>query len=310
LNATNGEESWNYDIYGPLESADEVAVFSSASVVNDMIFIGADDDYFYCLDTNTGLLLFKYQTGNDVRSTPSLGYGKVFFGSNDCQIYGFSQFGVKLWNYTTDGAVRSSPAVADGKVYVGSDDGHLYVLDESGGNLLDKFYIGHPIESSPAVDDGKVFVGSDSGDIHAFNGDISPPDIISVDWTPACPTPFVDSAMPREGELVYVQANISDDKSGVDKAMFFYRIDEEDWWNTTMSFNATTSLWTMTIPGQLGGVTVEFFLQAFDNVGNKNTTSMYNYTVKTLVLGDVNGDGKLDALDLFIISKHFGETSL
>ena len=36
-----------------------------------------------------------------------------------------------LWSYQTGGEVYSSPAVADGRVFVGSDDGQVYCLDAS-----------------------------------------------------------------------------------------------------------------------------------------------------------------------------------
>ena len=143
-------------------------MFSSASIASGVVFIGADDGYLYCLDTKTGTVLTKFETGNSVQSTPAIGYGRVFFGSNDSKVRCLSTGGIWLWTYTTGGPVISSPAVADGKVYVGSNDGYLYTLDANTGALLSKFYTGNKVESSPAVADGMVFVGSDNGKIHAF----------------------------------------------------------------------------------------------------------------------------------------------
>lgn len=183
LNATDGKQVWNRDIW-PLQGSQGPEVFSSASIVNGMAFIGADDDYLYSLDTKTGAVLTKFKTGGEVQSTPAFGPSKVYFGSNDSKVYCLSHTGVWLWNYTTGGPVLSSPAVADGKVYFGSDDGYFYALDANTGTFLSKFYTGNKVKSSPAVADGTVFVGSDNGKIHAFGGQPRIPTKIQLSLNP------------------------------------------------------------------------------------------------------------------------------
>ena len=73
-----------------------------------------------------------------------------------------------LWSYETGSAVYSSPAVADGKVFVGSSDCIIYCLDEDTGNLIWSYETGSAVYSSPAVADGKGFVGSYDGKIYCF----------------------------------------------------------------------------------------------------------------------------------------------
>ena len=73
-----------------------------------------------------------------------------------------------LWSYQTGFNVRSSPAVADGKVFVGSSDNKVYCLDASDGSLIWTYQTGGDVRSSPAVADGKVFVGSRDDKIYCF----------------------------------------------------------------------------------------------------------------------------------------------
>ena len=55
--------------------------------------------------------------------------GIVYVGSNDRHIYALeASGGALIWRYETGDQVDSSPLVADGIVYVGSRDQHAYAL--------------------------------------------------------------------------------------------------------------------------------------------------------------------------------------
>ena len=47
--------------------------------------------------------------------------------------------GALRWSFFTEGPVRFAPVVRDGKVYFGSDDGNVYGLKATGGELLWKY---------------------------------------------------------------------------------------------------------------------------------------------------------------------------
>jgi hypothetical protein len=119
-------------------------------------------------------VLWEFETGGDVDSSPAIGSdGTVYVGSDDNNLYAINgKSGVKLWEFETEGRVTSSPAIgSDGTVYVGSDDGKLYAINGKRWVKLWEFETGGPVLSSPAIgSDGTVYVGSVDKKLYAING--------------------------------------------------------------------------------------------------------------------------------------------
>ena len=121
---------------------------------------------------DTNVLLWSYETGDIIYSSPAVANGKVFVGSYDNKIYCLDvDTGKLIWSYLTGGDVRSSPAVANRKVFVGSYDGKIYCLDEDTGELIWSYQTGDWVQSSPALANGKVFVGSFDNKIYCLDED-------------------------------------------------------------------------------------------------------------------------------------------
>jgi len=51
--------------------------------------VGSDDNNVYCLNAATGALVWNYETGNSVYSSPAVVNGVVYIGSHDANIYAF-----------------------------------------------------------------------------------------------------------------------------------------------------------------------------------------------------------------------------
>jgi len=131
--------------------------------------------------------------------------------------------------------------------------------------------------------------------------------IHAVNYVPTCPYPFVNSSVPRQGEPVYVEANITG-LTEYGKVLISYRSSGSPWWNTTLTYNTTSTLWETVIPGQAGNATVEFFIRAFNDVRSIETSPFYSFAVKSLFAGDINGDGKVNILDAIVLAGNFGKT--
>lgn len=111
-------------------------------------------------------------------SSPAVAQGKVFFGAGDGGVYAVdAQSGVLQWKFSTGNVVHASPAVADGTVYIGSWDGNLYALDADSGKPKWVFKAGQDpaihnqvgFQSSPAVVDGVVYVGCRDAHVYAID---------------------------------------------------------------------------------------------------------------------------------------------
>ena len=76
---------------------------------------------------------------------------------------GFESSPRLLWRFQTGGNVDSSPAVVDGVVYIGSGDEYVYALDAATGKQDWRFQTGGYVLSPPAVMDGVVYIGSSGG---------------------------------------------------------------------------------------------------------------------------------------------------
>jgi len=69
----------------------------------------------------TPALRWKFQTGGGITSSPAVAYGRIYFGSNDGNLYALNLEGVLLWKFSTPSPIRTTPAVgSDGTIYVGS----------------------------------------------------------------------------------------------------------------------------------------------------------------------------------------------
>jgi PKD repeat protein len=100
-------------------------------------------------------------------------------------------------------------------------------------------------------------------------GDFVPPVISNVVHVPNPPYPY---------QPVTVSAKVTEpaDASGVKNVTLWYT-ETGTWTFTTMTLHE--GLWTADIPGQGGGLQVNFFVEAFDNAENNAKTSIFSYTV-------------------------------
>ena len=85
-------------------------------------------------------LLWKFETGDEVKSSPAIVDDMVYVGSADANMYAINlEDGEEAWKYQTPDMIESAPCVVDGSVYVGCADGFLYALEAKTGAFRWKY---------------------------------------------------------------------------------------------------------------------------------------------------------------------------
>jgi parallel beta-helix repeat protein len=177
VNATNGSLIWSYKI-------SLTSTWASPTVDEERVFIPFLDGNLYCLDENTGTLLWNRTISGPIWkydvmvSSPAVAYGIVHVGATEWRegrvlsyLYGINATtGEIVWTFQTNDEIYFSPAIADGKVYFGSStygaesEDYYYALNAMTGEVVWKYQLTAPDEGfvgmGSAIADGVLYVGT------------------------------------------------------------------------------------------------------------------------------------------------------
>jgi outer membrane protein assembly factor BamB len=196
IDASNGQPRWVYAVeyerkceaknlhgYGPsmqtMPDAWDVYT-SSPAIANGRVYFGSGDGNVYAVDAATGLLQWKFATGDVVHASPAVAGNTVYVGSWDSRFYAIdAESGQQRWVFQAGEdplihnqvGFQSSAAVVDDTVYVGCRDAHVYALDAATGRKRWDYPTSKSwVNGTPAVRDGLVYVGtSDSSRFMALD---------------------------------------------------------------------------------------------------------------------------------------------
>ena len=153
---------------------------SSPAVVGTRVYIAAAQGSFfssggavYCLDANSGNVLWQYSTSVQIFSSPTVAGGRVYVGEGfhqdtDCNLHCLdANNGSVIWDFKTASHVESSPFVSQGKVYFGAGDDGVYCVDALEGKEIWHYPSLH-VDMSPAVWKGKVYFGTGYGEYRIY----------------------------------------------------------------------------------------------------------------------------------------------
>src|ERR1051326_5248149 len=153
---------------------------SSPVVWNGAVYFGSGDTNIYALDAATGVLKWKFKTGDVVHASPAIADGTLFLGSWDSYFYALdAATGHEKWRFKTGEdpnihnqvGIQSSATVMGGIVYFGCRDSNLYAVGANSGKKILAFNNkGSWVIAFPGVRGWKVFFAtSDSGLFHALD---------------------------------------------------------------------------------------------------------------------------------------------
>jgi len=104
--------------------------------------------------------------------------------------------------------------------------------------------------------------------------DNAAPFIDNITWTPA---------QPIVNETVDVSAQVFEVGSGIANVTLWFKIDQGEYESLNMTLQGDR--WTCTILGQNANVTVRFYVECYDNAGNRAATLERSYTVEAAAPG-------------------------
>ena len=121
---------------------------SSPRVFEDKIYVGGKNKYFFCLNKDTGAIIWRYEVKNaglipGIYSRPVFYKNNVYFGSTGSSMiktagYVFAlnaENGKLVWMYKTDSDVYSV-SISNNEIYAICENGIIYRLNALSGKLL------------------------------------------------------------------------------------------------------------------------------------------------------------------------------
>ncbi len=99
----------------------------SPAVEGDRIYIGNQDKFLYCLNKNSGEVVWKYNTGGRVDASPVVVGDRVLVANMRGDLFLLDKkSGTPAWTYELGTPVYANPAVVNNRIYVAGDDGRVY----------------------------------------------------------------------------------------------------------------------------------------------------------------------------------------
>ncbi len=167
VDADDGTQVWSF-----LTSA---AVWASPNIEDGRVYCGAGSN-FYCLNLDTGTMIWTSPLGEFIIATAAVQYQEVYVATSGNTLSGTlylldGRTGQPLWAYQDpEGAgFFSSPAISVRMVVIGSDSGYVHCVERDSGAFQWSYDAGDLVQSSPAIANGFVYVGCDDGTVHCID---------------------------------------------------------------------------------------------------------------------------------------------
>lgn len=164
--------SWKYETNG--------RIYSTPLLKDTVLYIGSIDGYFYSIDARNGSEIWKYNVGDEIRTTAAI-YDSIICFAGGNKLIGLNREGNLLWSFTMyEGEVvnshdayddfNSSPKLVDSIAYIGTEHGWVHGINVRTGDQVFSYQTqGHyTIETTPAIHDGKIYFGDWDGVFHCI----------------------------------------------------------------------------------------------------------------------------------------------
>jgi outer membrane protein assembly factor BamB len=150
----------------------ELGVEPSATLINDRLFVGANDGQFYSISAEDGNILWSFPTRIDVLSEPLLVDGVLYILTGNNALYALdAATGRQIWQYSrqdlTALTIRggSRPVFKNGNIIVGFSDGFLVSLLANSGAVkwerqLSRNKKFRDVDADPVLDGDVLYISA------------------------------------------------------------------------------------------------------------------------------------------------------
>ncbi|XP_075215445.1 aminoadipate-semialdehyde dehydrogenase [Lycorma delicatula] len=135
-------------------------------------YVGCYDKNLYCVDINSGDIIWSFATSGMVKSSPvKTSNSHIVFGSYDHNLYCLcSKTGSQVWCYKGSASFSSVPCVTDSrKIITASLDGTCIALTSDTATLLWSYKLSSPVFASPVIFGHNVIFAQVTGTLYCFN---------------------------------------------------------------------------------------------------------------------------------------------
>lgn len=172
LSLNKKDTIWNYETMGQISASPNSTEFAGRQA----IVFGSYDNYLYCLDTKTGELLNRFESGYYLNGAAALWNEYVVFGGCDSWIRIVDcRTGIPTDSLLVDDYIPASPAIKGDDCYVGDYSGNIYRLSLKNGKIIHyNKVISESSENAsfvsvPAVSEEAVYVFSGDRNLYAID---------------------------------------------------------------------------------------------------------------------------------------------
>lgn len=165
FNKKNGNLVWEKTLNKNKKFKD---IDSSVVVDEDRIYFSGYEDHIYCLDVNSGDLVWKLKAGGYANIRISNNF--LYFPTSDGRLLTLKkESGEKIWEYKTDNGILTEVEFLKNMVLFGESQGGLVFLDQTTGKKLASYFPGKGLLAKPTVDMSINRVFFISGEANLFS---------------------------------------------------------------------------------------------------------------------------------------------
>jgi outer membrane protein assembly factor BamB len=193
FDADTGALIWSHKLDSPVCSSPTLAYGNVYAAGSGDVGGTGEFGSIYCLDAmgsgGATTEKWKHDIGG-AYSSPAVGYGRVYIGSNTGDIYCLDAFGngtggtKRHWNKKFNDWSHCSPIITPKYVFTGSADGRFYCLNRADSSTVWSMKLGGDglwgISSSPALAGNLIFVTCDGDGLYCVGAkkDVEPPKVV------------------------------------------------------------------------------------------------------------------------------------